>query len=128
MRASRFEIEPEITAQVLRRGFRIGELPIGYNPRSRNEGKKISWRDGFGAIACFSHQLHVPRAVDELAQPVAHDGVVVRDEDSNHDGSSSVGAASGKLTDNTALTTFISNTYADSQPSSTASPTPTPTP
>jgi dolichol-phosphate mannosyltransferase len=50
LRANRFEIEPEITAQVLKRGLRIVELPIGYKPRSSDEGKKISWRDGFAAI------------------------------------------------------------------------------
>ena len=56
LRASRFEIEPELTAQVLKAGFRIVELPIGYNPRSRNEGKKISWRDGFGAVSMLINQ------------------------------------------------------------------------
>jgi glycosyltransferase involved in cell wall biosynthesis len=50
LRASRFEIEPELTAQVLKRGFRLVELPIGYKPRSRSEGKKIGWKDGFSAI------------------------------------------------------------------------------
>jgi glycosyltransferase involved in cell wall biosynthesis len=56
LKASRFEIEPELTAQVLKRGFRIVELPIGYNPRSHNEGKKISWKDGFGAISMLVNQ------------------------------------------------------------------------
>lgn len=50
LRAARFEIEPEVTAQLLKRGFRVIELPIAYNPRSRAQGKKISWRDGFGAV------------------------------------------------------------------------------
>ena len=50
LRASRFEIEPEITAQVLKRSLRIVELPIGYKPRSSEEGKKIAWRDGFSAV------------------------------------------------------------------------------
>ena len=50
LRAARFEIEPEVTAQVLKRHFRVVELPIGYNPRSRAQGKKISWRDGFSAV------------------------------------------------------------------------------
>jgi dolichol-phosphate mannosyltransferase len=50
LRASRFEIEPEITAQVLKRGLRLVELPIGYVPRSHQEGKKISWKDGFTAV------------------------------------------------------------------------------
>jgi glycosyltransferase involved in cell wall biosynthesis len=56
LRASRFEIEPELTAQVLKRGFRIIELPIGYNPRSSAEGKKISWKDGFSAVAMLVNQ------------------------------------------------------------------------
>jgi dolichol-phosphate mannosyltransferase len=56
LRASRFEIEPEMTAQVLKRGFRLIELPIGYNPRSRNEGKKISWKDGFAAVQMLIKQ------------------------------------------------------------------------
>ena len=56
LRASRFEIEPELTAQILKRGFRLLELPIGYNPRSRAEGKKISWRDGFAAVYMLVNQ------------------------------------------------------------------------
>jgi len=56
LRASRFEIEPELTAQVLKKGFRIVELPIGYKPRSRNEGKKISWQDGFTAVQMLLSQ------------------------------------------------------------------------
>jgi glycosyltransferase involved in cell wall biosynthesis len=56
LRASRFEIEPELTAQVLKHGYRIVELPIGYKPRSRNEGKKISWRDGFAAVSMLVNQ------------------------------------------------------------------------
>src|SRR5688572_18974475 len=50
LKAARFELEPEITAQLCKRGFRILEMPIGYKPRSSAEGKKISWRDGFGAV------------------------------------------------------------------------------
>lgn len=49
LRASRFEIEPEMTAQLLKRGYRIVELPIGYTPRAVAE-KKISWQDGFAAV------------------------------------------------------------------------------
>jgi glycosyltransferase involved in cell wall biosynthesis len=50
IRSRRFEFEPEITAKVLRRGFRIYEVPISYAGREISEGKKISWRDGVGAI------------------------------------------------------------------------------
>ncbi len=46
IRAKRFEIEPEITAKVLKQGIRIYEVPISYNGREWNEGKKISWTDG----------------------------------------------------------------------------------
>jgi glycosyltransferase involved in cell wall biosynthesis len=56
LRAARFEIEPELTAQVLKRGFRLVELPIGYNPRTRDEGKKISWRDGIQAVSTLLTQ------------------------------------------------------------------------
>jgi glycosyltransferase involved in cell wall biosynthesis len=56
LRASRFEIEPELTAQILKKGFRIVERPIAYNPRRHDEGKKISWKDGFAAISMLVNQ------------------------------------------------------------------------
>lgn len=43
--AKRFEFEPEITAKVLKQGIRIYEVPISYNGREWNEGKKIKWTD-----------------------------------------------------------------------------------
>ena len=48
--SNRFEFEPEITAKILRRGYRIYEVPISYNGREFDEGKKITWKDGFGAL------------------------------------------------------------------------------
>jgi glycosyltransferase involved in cell wall biosynthesis len=48
--SNRFDFEPEITAKVLRRGHRIYEVPISYAGREASEGKKITWRDGFGAM------------------------------------------------------------------------------
>ncbi len=48
--SDRFEFEPEITAKVLRRGHRIYEVPISYAGRELTEGKKITWRDGLGAL------------------------------------------------------------------------------
>jgi glycosyltransferase involved in cell wall biosynthesis len=50
IRASRFEFEPEVTAKILRRGVRIYEVPISYTGREFDEGKKITWRDGFVAL------------------------------------------------------------------------------
>ncbi len=45
-----FEWEPELTAKLLRLGFRIQEVPIRYYPRSIHEGKKIKWRYGIKAM------------------------------------------------------------------------------
>jgi len=50
LRSDRFEIEPEITAKVLKRGIRIYEVPISYTGREYDEGKKITWRDGVSAL------------------------------------------------------------------------------
>lgn len=50
IQSDRFDFEPEITAKVLRRGYRIYEVPISYAGREADEGKKITWRDGFGAL------------------------------------------------------------------------------
>jgi glycosyltransferase involved in cell wall biosynthesis len=48
--ANRFDIEPQITARLLRGGHRIHELPVKFDPRSRAQGKKIGWRDGIRAM------------------------------------------------------------------------------
>ena len=50
LESMRFEIEPEITAKLLRGGHRILERPIHYQPRSRSQGKKIGWRDAVQAV------------------------------------------------------------------------------
>lgn len=49
----RFGIEPEITAKLARRGFRFVEVPITYNSRGYDEGKKIGVKDLFNAIYCI---------------------------------------------------------------------------
>jgi glycosyltransferase involved in cell wall biosynthesis len=50
IRSDRFDFEPEVTAKVLRQGVRIYEVPISYTGREVDEGKKITWRDGFAAL------------------------------------------------------------------------------
>lgn len=50
VRSNRFGFEPEFTAKVARRGFRVEEVPISYHGRSYNQGKKISWKDGLTAV------------------------------------------------------------------------------
>jgi glycosyltransferase involved in cell wall biosynthesis len=50
IKSNRFDFEPEITAKVLKKGYRIYEVPIYYAGRDYAEGKKITWRDGFSAM------------------------------------------------------------------------------
>ena len=50
----RFGFEPEVTQKIARiRGLRIYEVGISYHGRTYQEGKKISWKDGFKAIYCI---------------------------------------------------------------------------
>jgi glycosyltransferase involved in cell wall biosynthesis len=51
LRRSDFAIEAEFTAKVCKRKLRIYEVPISYYGRTYEEGKKITWRDGFVAVA-----------------------------------------------------------------------------
>jgi glycosyltransferase involved in cell wall biosynthesis len=50
LEASGFGIEPEMTAKIFKRGYRVYEVPITYDGRGYDEGKKIGWRDGFVAL------------------------------------------------------------------------------
>lgn len=50
IKSDRFDFEPEITAKVLKKKARIKEVPISYCGRTFDEGKKITWKDGFHAV------------------------------------------------------------------------------
>jgi glycosyltransferase involved in cell wall biosynthesis len=50
LRSRRFEFEVEITAKILKRGYRIYEVPVSYAGREFREGKKITWKDGLVAL------------------------------------------------------------------------------
>ncbi len=50
LRSDSFGIEPELTAKIFKRGYRVYEVPITYDGRGYDEGKKITWRDGFTAL------------------------------------------------------------------------------
>ena len=50
LRSNGFGIEPEITAKIFKRGYRVYEVPITYDGRGYAEGKKITWRDGLVAL------------------------------------------------------------------------------
>ncbi len=51
LKQNRWGFDPEMTAKILKRGHRIYEVPISYNGREFNEGKKLNWRDAFVVIA-----------------------------------------------------------------------------
>jgi len=53
LRCIGFEFETEITAKLLRLGYKIVEVPISYHPRTTEEGKKVGWKDGMMAVYCL---------------------------------------------------------------------------
>lgn len=50
IKSNRFDLEPELTAKILKGGYRIYEVPITYSGRGYDEGKKIGWKDGLKAL------------------------------------------------------------------------------
>ena len=50
LKSDSFGIEPELTAKIFKRGYRVYEVPITYDGRGYEEGKKITWRDGVVAL------------------------------------------------------------------------------
>lgn len=50
LKSNAFDIEPELTAKIFKRGYRVYEVPITYDGRGYDEGKKISWVDGITAL------------------------------------------------------------------------------
>lgn len=50
LKANKFDLEPEITCKILKKGIRIYEVPINYVGRDFSEGKKATWKDGFVAL------------------------------------------------------------------------------
>lgn len=61
IKENRFGLEPEITAKISAMRLKVYEVPIGYNSRTYNEGKKITWKDGFSAIRCII-KYNLPRS------------------------------------------------------------------
>ena len=53
LKENRFGFEPEITAKISKKNYRIFEVGISYYGRTYKEGKKIGWKDGFQAIFCI---------------------------------------------------------------------------
>ena len=53
LKQNRFGFEPEITAKIARRKYRVYELSVSYSGRTYEQGKKIGWRDGLQALWCI---------------------------------------------------------------------------
>ena len=53
LRSRRFDFEPEVTAKILKKGYKIYEVPISFKARGFSEGKKITWKDGIVALICL---------------------------------------------------------------------------
>ena len=53
LKENRFGFEPEITAKISKKDFRIYEVGVKYYGRKYKDGKKITWKDGFSAIRCL---------------------------------------------------------------------------
>ncbi|MEB3299790.1 MAG: glycosyltransferase family 2 protein [Candidatus Sericytochromatia bacterium] len=66
--SDRFDFEPEITAKVLRTGMRVTERPIRYHGRTAHEGKRITWRDGFAALAALWRWRWAPMSILKAEQ------------------------------------------------------------
>ena len=72
LQSSRFNIEPEITAKVFKSRLRVYEIPISYDGRSFEEGKKITWRDGFSAMRTLvRYRLWVNSVGEETLRRIA---------------------------------------------------------
>ena len=67
-----FEFCPEVTAKILRAGYRIYEVPVSYFPRTKKEGKKLRfWSDGLFAAWTLLKYRFIPKT--ELFKNTAHD-------------------------------------------------------
>ncbi len=53
LKQNRFGFEPEVTARIAKKNFRVYEISVSYSGRTYQEGKKIGWRDGVKAIWCI---------------------------------------------------------------------------
>jgi dolichol-phosphate hexosyltransferase len=61
IRETGFGMEAEVTGKLLRRGIRPYEVPISYKARSREAGKKLTWRDGVEALWILLRERSAPR-------------------------------------------------------------------
>jgi glycosyltransferase involved in cell wall biosynthesis len=67
LESKRFGVEPEITAKVARLGYRVYEVPISYNGRTYEEGKKVQWTDAVSALGAIFRYGFLPGEVSSHA-------------------------------------------------------------
>lgn len=72
IRSSGFGLEPELTAKVAKRNLRVYEVPISYKGRSYDEGKKITWKDGFWALYYIFKYWLIDDCYKDAALDVLH--------------------------------------------------------
>lgn len=60
LRSNGFNLEPEITAKIIRKGYTIGYVPINFQPRSKEEGKKVRFIDGWHALRALIYWRFYP--------------------------------------------------------------------
>jgi len=58
LQAKRFDFEAEVTVKLLKKGYKVHEVPISYSPRTLREGKKIGWKDALlGIITIVKYKI-----------------------------------------------------------------------
>ena len=63
LREDRFGFEPEVTAKIAKLGCRVVEVPVSYTARSREDGKKIGWKDAVRGVWCTLRYTLVPESM-----------------------------------------------------------------
>jgi hypothetical protein len=75
LREKRFGVEPELTAKIARRKFRIYEMPISYAGRNYEEGKKIGFKDALKAFYCIFRYWCSPANTLKIEKPTLQLGL-----------------------------------------------------
>jgi glycosyltransferase involved in cell wall biosynthesis len=69
LREDRFGFEPEVTAKIAKLACRVVEVPVSYTARSREDGKKIGWRDAVRGVWCTLRYTIIPDSTPRQVRP-----------------------------------------------------------
>jgi glycosyltransferase involved in cell wall biosynthesis len=78
LRCNGFDLDGEITAKLLRRGVRLLEVPVAYEPRTNDEGKKLRWRVALGVLWAIVRVRFTGQAAVPEAPPISAEGPAER--------------------------------------------------